>query len=276
MPTVIREVLTRAGIATAEPRESNYRLWDAKVPGLCLRVYPTGVKTFELHHARGVTERIGRYPALTLDIARSRAKTNQGKYEQNGSISKRDDPETLQAFIAGRYADWSKSSHKRSEANLKAIRNTFPDFLKLKLADLTIARAERWSSARSADGISPATINRDLIRLKGVLTKAVEWNLLTASPLKQLKLAKIDSTGVVRYLSDAERTRLRNALAKRDGYIVPMVEVSLGTGLRRGELTAITWDDVDLPRKQLTVRAGYATRAGWPWPVWTCIQFQNC
>lgn len=258
MPTIVREVLTRAGIESAQPRDVNYRLWDAKVPGLCLRVYPSGVKTWELHHGRAVRERVGRYPALTLDAARSKAKTKQGTFEQTGSVSKRDSSDTLEAFIAGRYADWSKSSHKRSEANLKAIRNTFPEFLKLRLADITIARVERWSSARSADGISPATINRDVIRLKGVLTKAVEWNLLAESPLKRLKLAKIDSTGVVRYLSESERTRLRNALAKRDGYIVPMVQVSLGTGLRRGELTAITWDDVDLARKQITVRAGYA------------------
>ncbi len=258
MPKLIRQVLTRADIEAAKPDSKRYRVWDAKVPGLCLRVTPTGTKSFELHFERNSARQLGRYPALTLEAARSKALQQLGEFQKNGSISKRDAPDTLRAFLAGRYGEWSKAFHKRGEANLKAIAATFPDFLKLRLAELTIARAERWASARSADGISPATINRDLIRLKGVLTKAVEWELLQTSPLKGLKLARIDSTGIVRYLSDAERKRLSEQLAKRDGYIVPLVEVALGTGLRRGELTSITWDDVDFDLKQITVRAGYA------------------
>jgi integrase len=258
MPKLVRKVLTRADIDSAKPRLLQYRMWDAKVPGLCLRILPSGVKTWEIHHKRGVTEWIGRYPAITLDAARSRSKTKQGAFEQMGAVAKRDAPETLQTFLAGRYGEWCGTALKRGQANLKAIRNTFPAFLKLRLAEITIARVERWSAGRLSDGLTPATVNRDVIRLKGLLTKAVEWELLTVSPLKGLKLAKIDATGVVRYLSDAERKRLTDALTKRDGYIVSMVSVSLGTGLRRGELTSITWDDVDMKQKQITIRAGYA------------------
>jgi integrase len=258
MPKLYRQTLTRTDVESARPKDTRYRLWDAKVPGLCLRITPNGTKSFELHFNRGSARQLGRHPALTLEAARSKAKQRLGEFEQTGSVSKRDASDTLNAFLSGRYGDWSKSFHKRGEANVKAIRATFPDFLKLRLADITIARAERWSSARSANGISPATINRDLIRLKGVLTKAVEWDLLAASPLKKLKLSKIDATGVVRYLSEKERARLTKELKKNTGYIVPMVVVALNTGLRRGELTSIVWEDVDMERKQITVRAGYA------------------
>jgi integrase len=258
MPKIVRQVLSRADVESAKPKDIRYRLWDAKVPGLCLRVTPNATKSWELHFSRGSARQLGRFPAMTLEHARSKALQQLGNFQRDGSISKRDAPDSLKGFLAGRYGEWSKAFHKRGEANLKAIENTFPDFLKLRLVDITVSRAERWSAGRVADGISPATVNRDLIRLKGLLTKAVEWELLQVSPLKGLKLAKIDSTGVVRYLSDAERKRLNEQLDKRDGYIVPLVKTALGTGLRRGELTSITWADVDFDLAQITVRAGYA------------------
>jgi integrase len=37
-----------------------------------------------------------------------------------------------------------------------------------------------------------------------------------------------------------------------------MVLLALNTGMRRGELTQLTWADVDLTAKRATVRAGYA------------------
>lgn len=38
----------------------------------------------------------------------------------------------------------------------------------------------------------------------------------------------------------------------------PMTLIALNTGLRRGEITQLTWDDVNLATKNVTVRAGYA------------------
>jgi integrase len=40
--------------------------------------------------------------------------------------------------------------------------------------------------------------------------------------------------------------------------LVPLTLLALNTGMRKGELTALTWDDIDIPNKVLTVRAGYA------------------
>jgi integrase len=38
-------------------------------------------------------------------------------------------------------------------------------------------------------------------------------------------------------------------------HVTPLVLVAMNTGMRRGELTSLTWSDVHLPGKRLTVRA---------------------
>ena len=153
-----------------------------------------------------------------------------------------------------------------------------------------MARLERWPTARLAAGIMPATVNRDIASLRSVLSRAVEWGVLSAHPLAKLKAAQVDVLGVVRFLAPDEERRLREALTDRDerrreararanawrrerGYpecgafgaytdhLTPLVLTALNTGLRRGELLTLRWEDVDLGRALVTVRAGNAKGA---------------
>ena len=111
---------------------------------------------------------------------------------------------------------------------------------------------------------------------------------MSENPLAAVKQSKVDSSRI-RYLSDAENGRLRATLADRDNearaararanqwradrgketmpfigqedysdHLTPAILISLNTGLRRGELTALTWADVNLEARMLTVRAAAA------------------
>jgi integrase len=147
---------------------------------------------------------------------------------------------------------------------------------------------EKWRSQRLKAGIADGTVNRELAALKSAMAKAVQWKLINANPLAAVKLRKVDNARV-RYLEPEEERRLRAALVKRDrdaiagrkrgnqwraergrellpalpagdyfDHLTPMVLTALNTGLRRGELTALTWQDINLPGKRLTVRAAAA------------------
>jgi integrase len=124
-----------------------------------------------------------------------------------------------------------------------------------------------------------------LTSLKAMLNWAVEMQLMESNPLGRIKrLSETDSEQKVRYLTDDERRRLYVALEAREerirearrnhiewqtereydtslelsgkfaDYLRPMVLLSLNTGVRRGSVFGLRWEDVDFQTKTLTLR----------------------
>jgi hypothetical protein len=75
----IRPLLTEDAIANAQPRSSEYTIWDEAIGGFGLRVRPSGHKSFVLYcRHRGETKlrkiTFGRAGSLTLEAARGMAR----------------------------------------------------------------------------------------------------------------------------------------------------------------------------------------------------------
>lgn len=72
-----RANLTKRTLDAAKPAAKDYQIWDTKVRGLGVRVYPSGARCFILQYrnAAGRTRKIalGRYGILTVDQAREKA-----------------------------------------------------------------------------------------------------------------------------------------------------------------------------------------------------------
>lgn len=110
----------------------------------------------------------------------------------------------------------------------------------------------RAKLGRHKKPLSPKTINNVLGVLSRMLNLAHEYGRIrTTQKVKQLKLPprRID------FLSREETTALVDGA---DPEWRVMILVAARTGLRHGELLALTWDAVDLPRRQLEVRAAVA------------------
>ena len=190
------------------------------------------------------------------------------------------------------YEPWAAANLRTGDAPVIRIRTKFPELLDRRLVDLTPWLIEKWRLRRRGEGIGAVTLNRDLDDLKAALARAADWGLIQASPLAGVKRAKVDRAASVRFLSEDEEHRLRDALdareerirAERDsanawraerGYrllpdlrqaafadhLKPLVLVSINAGVRRGELYSLTWRHVDLERAILTV-AGATTKSG--------------
>ncbi|MEX2150711.1 MAG: site-specific integrase [Steroidobacteraceae bacterium] len=128
--------------------------------------------------------------------------------------------------------------------------------IKSELAAGTFARAtpgSKHTSLKKGEKAkqfrrSAATVNRYLQALGSVLTYCErEWSWLQESPLKRIRKLK-QAQGRVRYLTDAERTKLLEACATVDPQLHTFVILALSTGARAGELRELRWKDVDLKR----------------------------
>lgn len=298
MAKITREALTKKTVDAAKATGSLYRLRDSTVPGLLLRVNATGKRTWAITWGRGQERIIGTYPVMTLEAARDEARSQLGEVAEHGAPlavieankPASEKPITLGDFISEHFAPWAKAHQKAGQATVDALKACFGNLYARELRGVMARDIEQFKTKRLNAKIKPATINRDLDRIRKVFSCAVEWGFVAQHPMadKKVKRIKVDNERV-RYLTPAEDRRLREAIAKReaerrssresgnkwceqrggegrpmwpkDGYtdhVAPMVLLALNTGMRRGELFGLDWRSVNIPAKLVTVEAGNA------------------
>lgn len=92
---------------------------------------------------------------------------------------------------------------------------------------------------------TPATVLRYMALLSHVFNVAVkEWEWLAESPMSRVKKPKV-SNNRIRYLSADELDRLRTQAARSENpYLLTVLEVAVGTGMRYSEIMTLRWRNV--------------------------------
>ena len=278
-----------------QPQAKPYEVWDARLSGFVLRVQPSGARSYYAQIARGKRVALGKVGELTPDEARERCEKVLGNVAHerpplHGLTGAVEVP-TLGAFIENDFKPWLTAERPGSaERTLQRIKTCFGEWYSRPLTDITVERIERWRLKRINEGITPSTVRRDLDGLSSVLTRAVKLGKLSENVVRRLERPRIDRTPKVRYLDPAEEKRLRIALSERDAemraaresanrwrlerkqetlpplphfgdHLTPAVLLSMNTGMRRGELLALRWANVDMKGKQITIE-GSTAKAG--------------
>ena len=102
------------------------------------------------------------------------------------------------------------------------------------------------------DHVSLVTKNRYLEALSTFYTACViDWEIVKENPV--FKVRKFpEPRGRVRYLDDNERHRLLDACqSSKHKYLYTIVIIALSTGMRRSEITTLTFEQIDLNRKTI-------------------------
>jgi integrase len=220
-------------------------------------------------------------------LARAEAQKRLGDYASGTDprVAKRAARQlTFTDYLDQVYGPWLSAHQRTGDETVARLKASLGP---LNLRELSAWHIEKWRSDRLKKGRTPATVNRDLAALRGLLSRAVDWGHLPAHPLTRVKALPEDKTGRLRFLAPDEEGRLVVALEARDqtrrpqrersnawrqerGYLrwtilrtytdhmTPLVLLALQTGLRFGELTGLRWQDVDLTRRIVTVVAAHA------------------
>lgn len=122
----------------------------------------------------------------------------------------------------------------------------------IPLSKLSPREVERYYAAALSSGLSPSTVRLHDCLLRAALRQAVRWELLARSPMEAVEAPR-PGPRVGRALGDGELRRLLAALAGTPLELPALL--ALFCQLRRGEVLALTWADVDLDRALLQVRA---------------------
>ena len=94
--------------------------------------------------------------------------------------------------------------------------------------------------------------------LRAALRLAVRNRKLGAAALPAIAGLRANNTRV-RYLTDDEESRLIAALPT---WLRPLITIALHTGMRKGELLKLTWNDIDFVSGTIFVRTSSRARAG--------------
>lgn len=155
-------------------------------------------------------------------------------------------PEMLFGELTARFiADGMGKPH-----SLDRLTHLLPFFSEMLLLDITTSAIRRYRQERNRQRkLTAATINRDLSVLRRVLYWGVEEGYLSANPLGRLRMERERRTKRP-VMSLREELLL---MAASPVHLQRMILLALDTGMRRGEILAQRWEDIDFDNRILHV-----------------------
>ncbi len=176
-------------------------------------------------------------------LAKRRAEVRENRFFDVRKESREKFDDMAKEYL--RYSEVNKKSFERDGRSIKKLSTHFG---RKRLAEITPKMIEDYKIARCRQ-VKPATVNRELACLKHLFTMAIKWGKANSNPVKEVKLFR-EPLGRLRVLSREDEEKL---LAASAPHIKPIIMTALTTGMRRGEILNLTWEDVDFGTGFLTI-----------------------
>ncbi len=143
-----------------------------------------------------------------------------------------------------------KSSADRAARSVKALEHAFT---KVKAIDITTDEINEYILERKSEGMSNATINRELSALKTMFSLGVKSKPPKVMPQPKGWIELLPENNVrTGYFEHGEYLKLLNALPE---YLKPVFTIAYHFGMRKEEILSLTWRQVDLVEGMITLEA---------------------
>jgi integrase len=159
--------------------------------------------------------------------------------------------EAADAFLA--FSESRKKSYRRDFFSVKALKVFFGG---RPLASLTPSLVEdflterRKKAAEKGKTLKGSSLNREIACLKTIARRAMLDRKIERNPVEGVRMFRETSRN--RTLSPEEYRRL---LENCSPHYRPVVQLAYVTGMRRGEITGLRWDQVDLKEGVITLKS---------------------
>ncbi len=153
--------------------------------------------------------------------------------------------------LIDKYLSYSKNNnsprtHQRDELSL---RNFKENAKAIYLHEVTPTLMENYKSKR-LQTVAIRTVNLELVTVKAMFNRAVEWKMINENPIKSVKKIKSPISKTIHFL---EKLEIEKLLENANSVVYPIIYTFLKTGMRRDELVFLEWSDIDWKNKQIKI-----------------------
>jgi integrase len=253
----LQRSLTDRTLKSLRPGAKSYLQKDGLVDGLCVRVAPTGLKSFQLRafgpDGRQRTVTLGRYPELSLADARKAAKSTRAEIHAGEGVAAKasvaarrraHDAGRLRA-VAERFTEF-KLKEGKSPRTVSHYEGTLRRYVLGELGDRPIREILRTDIRRLLDrhADKPAVARAIWSTMSALFSYAVDRELVDQSPIVSMRGPKPPASRD-RVLTDPEVAAIWKACGSLGTYGA-MIRFLLLTGQRVGQVTEMQWRDIDV------------------------------
>jgi integrase len=260
----VTQRLTQSFVDEASADGRDRIVFDSQVPGLGLRITPTGTKIFVAQaRVAGQKRRITVGYAADMPLSKARAEAQQMIVAMRNGVDPTAEQRARLRAAAARSVTLRDFSERwltehvfpklkpRTSQGYKEIlaRHILPALGNLSIAAVDREQVERLHLAM-AD--TPRTANQAIAIVRALLGFAVQHGLRTGNPAAAIKAYRENKRE--RFLSEAEIGAAADAITQAESrgigpFAAAGLRLCLFTGARSGEITSIRWDHIDWQRR---------------------------
>ena len=241
------------------PAGKRGRVFDTDEPGLMLDITPAGRKTFFLRRkvkGENILEKLGVFDEVSIEQARDKAKSLKGMISDGGNPRDKRVAERAELTLEQLFREYIERHAKKSRKTWAVMEKDFErncsTLARKKLSNISPSDAERLHGTLGKEK-GEYTANRTVQLLRAVYNKGKLWKLYQGdNPFEGITL--FEEKPRERFLTEEEAATLLAALetnASED--LRDFIKLSLFTGVRKSNLMAARWQDIDWTAGTLSI-----------------------